>query len=803
MSIPVLPTFLPIVTSSDDDTRNMPVFDSMRGDIVPAIFDSSGNIINNPTPFYILCTAKIINTGNNIPSLPPIEPDGLTLETYEQFGLVQGNKLIFPPTNGGTGGGDNTMTKNQFGLCPFPKAFTQEIYTNLVQKDPSYIPSSPGLLVPVYCYQDTGEYYASGTDPSPYAQRVSPAFFFFRADVFWEGAVPTGNGAYDAYASKIPNYPLGYNDPAFPVPFGKNKNNIYYLSSVYTYNYNDNNRVGTWSLFNTINQIGYINQANLFATGPAAAPVSIAFNLPTSNQSFTPVSRLSTSQLYTVNKMNQYNTTRKLRTGSNMQDIYIQDWCAQTTATGNCWPDTFGNLGYPLNFLYQIGSDSNFTNSVNYSSYYQQGVPSVLEGSYQGTICQTQLPFSENYEGCTNYWDIATVSRLYEGGSSQYTFTTKNIIGGTTYTTSYYCSCAGGDQYNGTCGTNGANTIVSDIGNLEIMGDYYGNTCNSVHAGIFQFTAFQFIPINFYTTPPQRSVPPIGPTGYQSFPGKTGPTGITGPTTTSIPYLTNIQMQVPKGPTGYGNYTISFPFNSNTGASNPFPNTTIPNTVSNITLGNSISNWVANPNSQNCPDQTSPSHPQCGYQDYYHSLLGRFYKNPQDLLIGTVCGLDYTPPWYYDGVGPTGGCTGGAVCTPNYKFLQDITNTKITPFTCQLPQATAPYPQTINGFNFTSENITPITWENLSNYLYIVPPGVQTKPQSFAKQGYYNGLQAALNNTIDPTTHKTQQKSTNPIWIVLIVLIVLVVIILIFYFLLRSSSKPKADFSRIPHYPRS
>jgi hypothetical protein len=86
MSIPLIPTFLPISVTDDSDTSLIPLMNTFRGDIVPATFDLSGNINNHPTPFYILCTTKIYNTDNEIASLPT-KTAGYDVKTFQQYNI--------------------------------------------------------------------------------------------------------------------------------------------------------------------------------------------------------------------------------------------------------------------------------------------------------------------------------------------------------------------------------------------------------------------------------------------------------------------------------------------------------------------------------------------------------------------------------------------------------------------------------------------------------------------------------------------------------------------------------------------
>lgn len=812
MSLPLIPTFLPISVTDDSDTSLMPLMNTFRGDIVPATFDLSGNINNHPTPFYILCTTKIYNTDNEIASLPT-KTAGYDVRTYQQFGLTQGNPSIFPATNAFN---NNAATKNIFALTTFTDALQTENQTD----------TSPGLLVPVYCYQD----------PNPSGSGIlTPSFGFFRADVFWNGS-PSIN--FQAYIDKIPDKPLNYNN--FPTPYGVNINNVYNLCSVYTLTPSDNNRVGSWSIFATLQQINIAKNSGSAWSDGFISIVSIAFNKPTAPTNIpTATNILRTSTIYTVLKMNQYNNTTITWPGG-LSNTTIQNWLPK----GNDKPSPTINMGYPLNFVYQIGSTDGYAKSQGlYQNYYQNNI-----SNYGGTICQNGISpdFTNPTNGAptdpTNYclnsgWGIDLISKFFQGGNNTpYSLTTayrgaNQNIDVSTYT----CYCAAGDNYNGTCTSSGfgfTNGIVEN-GNFTANAGYYYNTCNSVHAGIFQFAAFQFIPIDFFNAPPKGAIPPIvspsngatGGTGYtgpkltefyseEGFPGSIGPTGTTGPSWPSQ----EPGAVLPPGPTGLtgaGIYTITYPYNGATGATNVWPDSSIPNRMNNQFLTRTIAQWIGTPDNFVCPTLISDQ-PYCGFQDYYHSLLGYFYtERPQDLQPNSSCGRAYIPPYtnmILEGFFPSGGCTGSNVCVPNYGWLENPDTTP-GPFICQSATGTNPFPESENGFNNTNkytflnydgnpgllgpqdQNGTPITWENLYTYQNLTPANnIQSTQVSFFKQPYIDALKLAQTKNVNPLTGKTQdQKGPGTVIIFLIIVIVVIIIGVIIFIIYKGSSSKKKD----------
>jgi hypothetical protein len=819
MAIPLIPTFLPISVVDDSDTSLMPLMNTFRGDIVPATFDINGNVNNHPTPFYILCTAKIYNTNNEIASLPS-KVGGYDVRTYQQFGLTQGNPSIFPATNSAN---NNAATKNIFTLTTFTDALQTENQTD----------TSPGLLVPVYCYQD----------PSPTGDGiVTPAFGFFRADVFWNG---TPSIDFQDYIDKIPDKPLNYTN--FPTSFGVNINNVYNLCSVYTLTPSDNNRVGTWSMFATNQQVNIARNAGSAWSDGFISIVSIAFNKPTAPSGIpTATNILRSSTYYTVFKMNQYNKT-VITWPSNFNNTTIQNWLPKGTDK----PSPTVNMGYPLNFVYQIGAVNGYTKSQGlYQNYYQNNI-----NNYGGTICQNGIapiftnpsngaPTAPNNYCLNSGWGIDVISYFFHGDGldNPYTLTTANRganqnIDLTTYT----CNCTGvtvggNRQYNGTCSTEGRSDYTNGIienGFFTANAGYYYNTCNSVHAGIFQFTAFQFIPINFFNAPPKGAIPPIvspsngatGGAGYtgpkltefyseEGFPGSIGPTGTSGPTW--APQGTGAVL--PPGPiglTGAGVYTITYPYNGATGATNNFPDNSAPNRMNNQFLTRTIAQWIGTPDSYVCPTLIS-NQPYCGFQDYYHSLLGYFYtERPQDLQPNSVCGKAYIPPYtnmILEGFFPSGGCTGTQVCVPNYDWLENPDTTP-GPFICQDSTSTNPFPESENGFNNTNaytffnydgfpgllgpqlQNGTPITWQNLFNYQNLTPANtIQSNQVSFARQPYTDTQKQALTQNVNPLTGKTQnQKGPGTVIIFLIIVIVVIVLCVIIFIIFKSSGSKKKD----------
>jgi hypothetical protein len=824
MSVPLIPTFLPISVVDDSDTKLMPLMNTFRGDIVPATFDSFGNINNHPTPFYILCTAKIYNTGNDIPSLP-VKSAGYDVRTYQQFGLTQGNPSIFRATNAFN---NNAATKNIFALTTFTDALQTQNQTD----------TSPGLLVPVYCYQDPS-YNVEGIN--------TPAFGFFRADVFWNGPLSIN---FQDYIDKIPDKPLNYTN--FPTPFGVNINNVYNLCSVYTLTPSDNNRVGTWSIFATNQQINIARNSGSPWSDGFISIVSIAFNKPTAPVGIpTNTNILRTSTYYTVIKMNQYNNTT-INWPSDFNNTTIKNWVPK----GQDKPAPTINMGYPLNFVYQVGSTTGYKGSQGlYQNYYQNNI-----GNYAGTICQNGIlpdftnpsvnpPTTPNNYCLNSGWGIDLIAKFFQGSGTSanpdpYSLITANR--GTNQNidlTTYTCLCTGkveggfqSSQYNGACSSEGFRHFTNGIvenGNFTANAGYYYNTCNMVHAGIYQFTAFQFIPIDFFTPPPKGSIPSIvspsngatGGAGYtgpkltefyseEGFPGSIGPTGVTG-TTWPTQATGAVLPGPPIGPTGAGIYTITYPYNGATGASNPWPDNSAPNRMNNQFLTRTISQWIVAPDTFVCPTLISDQK-YCGFQDYYHALMGYFYtERPQDLQPNSICGKAYIPPWTnmrLEGFYPNGGCTGTQVCVPNYQWLEEPDNIP-GPFICQDSISTDPFPESSNGFNNTNTytflnydgnpgllgpqypNGTPITWENMYNYLNLTPSNTISLNQvSFDKQVYTDTQKLATTQNVNPQTGKTQnQKGPGTVVLFLIIIVVIIIIGIIIFIFVKSGNSKKKD----------
>jgi hypothetical protein len=809
MSVPLIPTFLPISVIDDSDTSLMPIMNTFRGDIVPAYFDPDplsptyNTIVNHPTPFYILCTAKIYNTGNDINTLPTRNPVNIDVRTYQQFGITQGDPTTFPGTDATR---TNSAATNQFTLTTFNQALTTQVQNG----------DSPGLLVPVYCYQDTN---ANGSSTS--INPTQPSFGFFRADVFWNGD-PSSD--YNKYVEFLPDQPKDYKD--FPTPYGVSIDNIYNLASVYNTWTKNNNRIATWSLFATNNQIILINSANPgWNVGPQAAKVTISFNNPSAAVKYKPVNILRTSTLYTVSNMNQYNSSEVYMSAGGNQTI--QGYVGNKDARG----------GYPLNFIYQVGTTNGYKKSQGlYQNYFQNDT-----GNYQGTICQSSIPFQQN-EICVNSpWDIQNIATFFEGSKSGAFYRSYDLVtnyytsSGSIESTSYSCNCSGAVQYNAACtstdGTN--NQIVSTNGGLNDVSFYYYNNCNLIHAGLYQFVAFQFIPINFFNSPPKGSIPSIispsngatGGTGYtgpklsefyseEGFPGSIGPTGTTGP---SWPTQGTgaILPGPPVGPTGAGIYTITYPYNGATGSSNPWPDNSAPNRMNNVFLTQTISGWIGTPDDYVCPTLISDEK-YCGFQDYYHSLMGYFYtERPQDLQPNSSCGKAYIPPFrnmFLEGFYPNGGCTGTTVCVPNYDWLENPI-TAPGPFICQESTQANPYPESKNGFNNTNTykfynyngisgntidqdpDGTPITWENLYTYINLTPTNnIQSNQVSFAIHPYTDTQKLATTQNVNPQTGKTQnQKGPGTVVLFLIILVVVIVIGIIIFIFVKSGNSKKKD----------
>lgn len=599
-TVPVL-TYLPIDTYGTTDTVNVPKLDIMRGDITPAIFVDKGSgpeIINKPTPFYMVCTAKVYN---GYPQINTIVPNSALNEAYQQFGVTQGNaekvienngrKLtIYGPTNSN---GSNGQNKRSFYLNTFQNSFLQNATED-----------SPGLLVPMY-----------------YSIDPVKGFFFFRADVFYDSSLLTST------EDQLPERPIAYDAPNFPDPSSKKLSQVYYLASVYTNSTYDQNRIGTWSQFLTDADIAYYFVAfRNFEAGPLAAKVYISFNIPKDGgPAPTAVSTLSSSEIYTIINMYQ-DSTATIKVGGKpvISDFLLKDYT--TINVGG------PNLGYPLNFLYSLGGNS-YTKmqGLNPPVVYQS-----RDNSYIGTISQLGA----------NGWNPSSFSYLYQGkvnpiDNDTFTFGTSYTRGLSTINTVYNCFCAGGGEYNGTCyGTPTAISGITTNGPLSRYSGYYINTCNTLHAGTWQFLAYQFIPLNFYNPPPRTLVPQL-------------------PLYESVENL------------------ITFP--NKTGGPNQWPTPGItPNEISNLTVNETLYNWLDNPTNLFCGDIVN-SFPYCGFSDYYLSLLRVFYDkgdcgdayDPPDTSVApvTISGNDY----YFSNSCTDPDTLTKGICVPNYKYLLDPT----------------------------------------------------------------------------------------------------------------------------------
>jgi hypothetical protein len=607
-TVPVL-TYLPIDTYGTTDTVNVPKLDIMRGDITPAIFVDKGSgfeIVNKPTPFYMLCTAKIFN---GYPQINTIVPNSVLNEAYQQFGVTQGNAQKIIENNGrkitiygGTNSdGSNSQNKRSFYLNTFQESFLQNATAD-----------SPGLLVPMY-----------------YSLDPTKGFFFFRADVFYNSSLTTST------EDQLPERPIAYDAPNFPDPnnFPTPGNNVklsqvYHLASVYTNSTYDQNRIGTWSQFLTDSDIDfYFSSFRNFESGPLATKVYISFYVPQDNSIPIPASNISSSEIYTINRMYQ-DSTATLKTGGSPFNDFLLNTYTDKTAPGE------PNLGYPLNFLYSLGGNSyKKIQGLNPPVVYQN-----KDNAYIGTI--TQLG--------ANGWNPADISRRYQGkvfrfDNDTFFFGTSYTRGLTTTNTRYDCFCAGGGQYNGTCyatptATSGITTAITNP--LKRYNFYYKLTCNTLHAGLWQFLAYQFIPLNFYNPPPRTLAPQL-------------------PLYESVENL------------------ITFP--NKTGGPNQWPTPGItPNDISNLTINETLYNWLDNPTNIFCGDIVN-SFPYCGFSDYYLSLLRVFYDkgscgnayDPPDTSVPpvTISGNDY----YF-----SNSCTDPltltkGICVPNYKYLLDPT----------------------------------------------------------------------------------------------------------------------------------
>ncbi len=180
------------------DIDNVPLLDIVRGNIVLAQLDGSGNITNNPTAFFILTTSKINNV-NNFPNVPST--------AYQQFMLVQGNSKNFGPTSGSVPNGQNN---SNFYFSPFVSQVTD--------------------LVPLYAKYDA----------------TSDGIEFFRADIFIDA---TYDYKYSNFIIANPDFLPNIN--SLPNPLGKNENEFVYLCTKHYYNAIANDGTYTYSVFNT------------------------------------------------------------------------------------------------------------------------------------------------------------------------------------------------------------------------------------------------------------------------------------------------------------------------------------------------------------------------------------------------------------------------------------------------------------------------------------------------------------------------------------------------------------------------
>ena len=237
--------------------------------------------------------------------------------------------------------------------------------------------------------------------------------------------------------------------------------------------------------------------------------------------------------------------------------------------------------------------------------------------------------------------------------------------------------------------------------------------------------------------------------------------------------------------------------------------------MNNQNLTRTIAQWIGTPDNFVCPTLIS-NQPYCGFQDYYHSLLGYFYtERPQDLQPNSICGRAYVPPYtnmILEGFFPSGGCTGSNVCVPNYDWLENP-NTTPGPFICQSATGTNPFPESENGFNNTNnypfynydgnpgllgpqlQNGTPITWENLYTYQNLTPANnIPSNQVSFSKQPYTDTLKLAQTKNVNPLTGKTQdQKGPGTVIIFLVIVVVVVIIGVIIFVIYKGSSGKKKD----------
>ena len=523
-TVPVL-TYLPIDTYGTTDTVNVPKLDIMRGDITPAVLVDKGlgnglEIVNNPTPFYMLCTAKVFNGYTQINT---IVKNSILQEAYQQFGVTQGSATYFPGTNSDR---SNAQDKRNFFLNTFQSSFLKPTNSSMGE--------SPGLLVPMYC----------GYNPLY-------GFYFFRADVFYDSTIPGTNTQV-----QLPEQPIAYGDPKFPHPIGKKISQFYHLASVYTNSARDQNRIGTWSAFLTDSDIAtYVGLWNNFKDGPTATRVYIQFNVPKDGSFPVVQTKLSSSEIYTV--INMYQDSPATLIGStDVPDVQIKNYSQYSSPSSPI-------LGYPLNFLYAVGGN-----------YYKnmQGItpPTVYQNnskSYLGNITQS----------ATNGWDVSSVAKLFQGTPFK-TLDNKSFVFNTIYTrgfittnTEYKCYCAGSNEYNGLCIAKGGSgdTGIFTNGVLSRYSRYYSYACNSINAGTWQFLAYQFVPLNFYNPPPKTLAPQILPslTTQITFPNKTTgpnqwPTGGLPPNTITNITIADTLYNWLDNPTNIfcGNIVNSFPY---------------------------------------------------------------------------------------------------------------------------------------------------------------------------------------------------------------------------------------------------
>jgi hypothetical protein len=378
---------------------------------------------------------------------------------------------------------------------------------------------------------------------------------------------------------------------------------------------------------------------------------------------------------------------------------------------------------------------------------------------------------------------------------------------------------------------NAGGIYVSGTKNRTANSNYYGMACSNLHLGTYNFSMFQFVPINYFNVPRKGAVPPIISPGnslltpYTGEVANTGDIGIPatyGPPPQDLPG-TNVPIYTP-GPVGAGPYSISYPFNGQTGASNNWPTLGEPNNrIQNINLTNTLESWIENPENFECPRNVG-SQNYCGFQDYYHSLLGYFYDKPQDLSPDVECGEDYVPP--KDNLITTSiiytpnGCKDGKICVPNYAYLENIGDPSIKPFYCQDPAQAVPYPESINGFNntnsYTIENFnsgllippwfpfpaaggrvpllqpltyTPITWSNLDTYINLTPnQAVPATTQSYEPVKFVPPL-----NFTNPSTGEVDHKGNSVEYIIIAIIALIVLVAVVVFFIYYAAKSKKKD----------